>query len=239
MSPRVREDSVHPRRQSGSCTRPLNFTVRQPLCTTRISVRVATTTALLTRLTGVPRCLPLVGWNTHTISLRVMSHLNWQPHSTKWPRKLGRFTPNTTFGESTSARCAGPRAVLRPGPYGHRRTYFCQAAVSFMYRPVEYLTTLRPIGTLPRRDTSIPSYLALNTARSSTRPPCAMLIPVRFRLCRLRRNTASDLKRGLGGCLTIARAAVINEIRRDASTERYCVLASLIRRPMTAAELHR
>ena len=28
MSPRVREDSVHPRLQSGACGRPLNFTVR-------------------------------------------------------------------------------------------------------------------------------------------------------------------------------------------------------------------
>jgi hypothetical protein len=29
VSPRVRENSVHPRLQSGACVRPLNFTVRQ------------------------------------------------------------------------------------------------------------------------------------------------------------------------------------------------------------------
>jgi hypothetical protein len=29
VSPRVREDSVHPRLQSGACARPLNFTVRR------------------------------------------------------------------------------------------------------------------------------------------------------------------------------------------------------------------
>jgi hypothetical protein len=28
LAPRVREDSVHPRLQSGACARPLNFTVR-------------------------------------------------------------------------------------------------------------------------------------------------------------------------------------------------------------------
>jgi hypothetical protein len=33
VSPRVREDSVHPRLQSGACVRPLNFTVRSPRMT--------------------------------------------------------------------------------------------------------------------------------------------------------------------------------------------------------------
>jgi hypothetical protein len=42
VSPRVREDTVHPRLQSGASVRPLNFTVRGTLFVSSAEIRVST-----------------------------------------------------------------------------------------------------------------------------------------------------------------------------------------------------
>ena len=51
MSPRVREDSVHPRLQSGAIARPLNFTVRR-----RINMKPSQAFGVVVRVIG------LLGW---------------------------------------------------------------------------------------------------------------------------------------------------------------------------------
>ena len=51
MSPRVREESVHPRLQLGACARPLNFTVRR-----RINMKPSQAFGVVVRVAG------LFGW---------------------------------------------------------------------------------------------------------------------------------------------------------------------------------